>query len=134
MLMTSMISVFQNTSAAGSPLSLGPRIDLPVGNDCRSVRTGDLDGDGRLDIVTANYGESTISIIKNLSSPGNLGTNSFAPRLDLQAPNQPYDLAIGDLDGDSQPDIVLAAYSQVLAVYCNRVAGGLLQTNSFDRT
>ena len=135
MLATSIISVFQNTTVGpGASLSLGPRIDLPVGADCRSARAVDLDGDGRLDIVTANYGDSTLSIIKNLSSPGNLSTNSFAPRLDLPAPSQPYDLAIGDLDGDSQPDIALAAYGQILAVYCNHVAGGLLQTNSFART
>jgi hypothetical protein len=133
---TSLVSVFRNTTASGlgAVLSLGPRIDLTVGADCRSARAADLDGDGRLDIVTANYGDNTVSILKNLSSPGDLSTNSFAPHVDLPAPTQPYDVALGDLDGDSQPDIALASYSQTLAIYCNRVAGGELQTNSFVRT
>ncbi len=132
---TSQFSIFRNTTEAapGSAISFGPRLDIQAGADCRSARAADLDGDGRLDIITANYAAGTISILKNIGSPGNLGPESFASRVDLPAPAGPYDIATGDLDGDGKPDIALATYGQATSVYRNLSSSGMLDSNCFDR-
>lgn len=44
-----------------------------VGADPRALAEGDLDGDGRDDLAVANYGSSTISILRSLPGGG------FAP-------------------------------------------------------
>ncbi|HEY5915529.1 MAG TPA: FG-GAP-like repeat-containing protein [Verrucomicrobiae bacterium] len=129
------ISIFRNTTAPGpgAAISLAARVDIQVGADCRFARAADLDGDGKLDLVAANYGDNTISILKNIGSPGTLTADSFAPRVDLPAPTGPYKLAIGDLDHDGKPDIAVATYGQLLAVYRNTSAAGILDANSFAR-
>lgn len=73
------LSLFRNLSTPGTLTnsSLGTRVDLGAGSVPTSVAIGDLDGDGRPEIVAANYYDSTISIYQNFTP---LVTN--APTLD----------------------------------------------------
>jgi hypothetical protein len=70
------------------------------------VETADVDGDGRLDVVTAHGGFATVSLLLQNAS-GLLGTP-----VESSVPNsshyQPQGLALGDVDGDTRPDVVLA--------------------------
>ncbi len=127
------VSILRNTTEPGGPITFAPSVDLPTGADCRFAQAADLDGDGKLDIVTANYGGNTISILKNIGAPGAITPDSFAPRVDLPTPAGPYEIAIGDLDGDSRPDIAVATYAQSISIYRNVTTAGLLDTNSFVR-
>jgi len=43
-------------------LSFAPAVTLPVGLRPESVVTADLNGDGRLDLITSNTGDNTISV------------------------------------------------------------------------
>jgi hypothetical protein len=105
---------------------------FPTGNDPRRVRVADLDGDGRQDIVVANYGDNTLSLFQNIGTPGSLTTNSFGPRADLPAASGLYDLVIADFDGDGKPDIATANYSSsFVSVFRNIGSSGTLDTNSF---
>jgi hypothetical protein len=64
----SLLSIFANVSTPGSftTNSFAPRVDFATGYNAWGVVIGDLDGDGRPDLVCANSYDSTISIYQNL--------------------------------------------------------------------
>ena len=130
------VSIFQNTGTVGSLTtnSFASRVDIPTGAGCDDVAVADLDGDGLPDIVTANSGAKTLSLLRNIGTTGSLTTNSFAPAVNLSVPSQPVQLAIGDLDGDGLPDIIVAFYlpQGAVSVLRNISSVGSLTTNSFE--
>lgn len=115
---SSTIAVFANTSTAGN-ISFGTQNDLPaLGFSHEGAATGDLDGDGKLDIVIANsFNSPSISVYKNISTGLNI---LFAPKIDYSADNGPYNVAIGDIDGDGKPDLMVANNgSGIISFYKN---------------
>lgn len=104
-------SIFKNTSTVAS-LSFASRVDIVTGYYPFGLNVGDVDGDGRPDIVTSNQGlPTTISVFKNVSQPGIITSESFAQRINYAAGNEPRDLVICDLDADRKPDIMVANYN-----------------------
>jgi hypothetical protein len=67
-----------------------------------SVALGDLDGDGKADLVTANPGGKSVSVLVNT------GTGAFDPAVNYSLGREPSDVAIADFDGDGKPDIATA--------------------------
>lgn len=114
--LTGTISLLRNTSISGS-LSLATAGEVKTGVGPRSVSIGDLDGDGKPDLVTANELGKSISLLRNTSSPGSL---SFAAKKDVNVSGAPYNVAIGDLDGDGKNDLAVSDNtSQMLHLYRN---------------
>ncbi len=70
------------------------------------VATGDLDGDGKPDIVTSNNLGSSVSVLRNTST--NINAVSFAAKQDYQisATDALYNLALADIDNDGKLDII----------------------------
>jgi len=101
---TSTISVFRNLSSNGN-ISFAPRIDYSTGGVVYSCAIGDIDGDGKLDIVTGNYDANSVSVFRNTSTPGNI---SFAPKADFTTGIGTAHEVIRDLDGDGKPEIIVA--------------------------
>jgi hypothetical protein len=127
------VSVLQNSSSIGN-LSFGSQIDLPVGAQPEGIAVADLDGDGRPDIIVANEGSGTVSILHNLSVPGQLTANSFATAFQLSAGSGTSAVTVGDLDGDGRPEIVAVNDSRVqdtLVIFKNVGTNGVLTTSSF---
>ena len=63
----------------------------------------DLNGDGFPDLVSTNYGGSTMSV-----QIGN-GDGTFQPHVDYPVGTFSFGLAAGDLNGDGIPDLVVAS-------------------------
>lgn len=102
------VSVFRNQASPGSlsSNSFAPFVTFAVGAGPRAVALQDLDGDGRPEIVTANYESGNVSILRNLSQPGQINSSSFAAHLDLPVGSGAHGVAVVDLDGDQWADIV----------------------------
>ena len=78
------------------------RIDYQVDEEPYSVAIGDLNGDAKPDLVTANNRSDNVSVLL-----GN-GDGSFQTPLDYNAGSGPRSVAIGDLNGDAKPDLTVA--------------------------
>jgi hypothetical protein len=122
------VSVYRNTST-GLNISFAPKIDYAADNGPYTVAVGDIDGDGKPDMIVANNGSDTISFYKNTSSAGII---SFAPKIDFKAGTNPYSIAIRDLDNDGKPDIAVTTQgsSSALLVMQNTTLGGVVSFNT----
>jgi hypothetical protein len=58
------VSVFKNTISSGT-LSFATKTDFTVGTAPKGIAIGDIDGNGMQDIVVANSGSTTISVLRN---------------------------------------------------------------------
>lgn len=97
------ISLFQNTSMIES-ISFAPKTDFPTGISPQSIATGDLNGDGKLDLAVISNGSNVVSVFKNTS----FGIEVlFDVRIDFPTGNSPQDVSIADMDGDGAPDIIV---------------------------
>lgn len=98
------VSVFRNTGSTGA-VSFAARFDSTTGTTPTGIAIADIDGDGKLDLVNANYGSTNISVFRNTGTPGSI---AFASRVNANVTSAPFGIAIGDLDGDGKPDVVAA--------------------------
>ena len=86
-----------------------------------SVVLGDVDSDGDLDLLTANYGGNTVSVLLNDGS-GNFTAPATNPNPAVG--NGPRSVALGDVDGDGDLDLLTAnAFSDNVSVLLNDGAG-----------
>lgn len=76
----------------------------PVGKQPYDVVSGDLNGDGYPDLVTANTGDGTVSVLINKGASGN---GTFAAAVPYTVGHSPFQVAIGDLNGDGIPDLAV---------------------------
>jgi hypothetical protein len=122
------VSVFLNTtSAAGTNPMFTTITDIPTGSYPISVALADVNCDGKPDIVTANWGGDSISVLLNTSIPGSF---SVAARKDFATGSKPNSIAICDLDGDGRPDIATTSNSSnTISVFMNTTTPGSSTAN-----
>jgi hypothetical protein len=79
------------------------RSDFAAGSNPVGIAIGDLDGDGTLDLTTANVGSDDVSVLL-----GN-GDGTFQKAVHYNTAGEDcYAIAIGDLNGDGAPDLTVA--------------------------
>ncbi len=102
-------------ATAGLSCSMQPQVPMYVPSSGSPFATGtqpadvvvcDLDGDGSLDLVTANVGSNDLTVLL-----GN-GTGEFDPAPDSPVPAgiAAHLIACGDLTGDGNPDIAVTSH------------------------
>lgn len=102
------ISVLRNTGSAGT-FSFSNSGSLTTGPAPVALAAGDLDGDGKPEIVSVNNSNRTFSVFRNLSASGSI---AFATKVDYGTANDPQHVAIADVNGDAKPDIIVSAANQ----------------------
>jgi hypothetical protein len=92
-----------------------------------AMAVGDLNADGKPDLVTGNYGASTVSVLLNR------GEGTFESRRNYTTDDSPASLAIADLNGDGKPDVVSANdLSDTVSVLLNRGDGSFAARKDYE--
>jgi hypothetical protein len=126
----SSITVFRNTSvgATSSASSWAPPVTIPTGAFPAGLAAGDLDGDGRIDLVVKGQ---KIFVHQNISTPGSLTDTSFAPAVEFPIVGSNWGVSLADMDGDGVNDIVVLDRDSTIGVLPNRCVPGDITTGSF---
>ena len=129
------LSVLRNTSTTGiiDASSFAAKIDFPTTYNPSCVAIGDLDGDGKPELVATNYGGYNVSLYHNTSSPGVINAGSFAPKVDLATGPNPFSVGIGDIDGDGKPDLSVVSVGHFsMTLFRNNSTLGSINSSSFE--
>ena len=88
--------------------SFGPQKTFPTGKGPIGLAALDADGDGDIDLVTANFyfGEDDVSLLLN-DGAGNFTQRADFPITSVSTYAQGYHVAAGDLDGDGDADMAV---------------------------
>lgn len=90
------------------------------------MEIGDLNGDGKPDILVADNG--ALAIFPNTSTTGNF---SFGNRIELTTAARVYSICVSDIDSDQRPDIIVSN-EQVGSISFFRNKLSSLVVNSFS--
>ena len=98
----------------------GSNATVNVGNGPAAVIVADVNGDGRLDLISANYGDNTLTILTNN------GSGAFGSNATNNVGSAPIDLIAVDANGDGRPDVISVNFgNSTLTVLTNNGTGGL---------
>jgi len=118
----------------------GPEI-FPLSPQIVGLAAADLDGDGRLDLITANNTQSKIALLYNQTGRTNPAPRARAAKRELNelpadarfriesiaSEKRITSLAVTDLNGDGRPDIAYYGEPRELIVLTNRGTNGWSQ-------
>ena len=91
-----------------------------------SIAVGDVNSDGRLDLITANTGDNTTGVLLGQAGGG------FAPGSTYSTGGvYPVGTAVGDVNGDGRPDLVAANYGNTVGVLLGQAGGGFATVSTY---
>ena len=122
---SSTVSVLLNTTAPGAATpSFAAQNTFATGSGPHSVTTADVNGDGKPDLIVANFDGNTISVLLNTTVPG-AATPSFAAQRTFAAGSGPIAITAADINGDGKLDLILTNFGgNTVSVLLNTTAPG----------
>lgn len=129
-LSSNTVSVYRNTTTTVGTITFATKIDfnLPASASPYGIATGDMDGDGLVDMAIANLNTNSISLFKNSSIGSSI---NFATAVNFTTLIQPSSIVIAEIDGDGKPDIAVTNFgSNQVSVFRNIATVGTINTSS----
>jgi hypothetical protein len=119
------LRIMKNITSGSTPdFELLHELDIDSLHEIRAIE--DMDGDGKLDLITLSYYTSVITLYRNTSDGSNI---SFASPVTIN-PSSSTGITVADINGDGKPDIINANYGDFqksITVYLNTGSTGVLQ-------
>ena len=124
------VSSFSPSRDSISSTDITPKVDLTTLANPEDVRVSDLDGDGKPDILVANYGAGSFSVFRNTSVAGNINIANFS-RKDFTSGSGSTFISVADLDNDGKQDVIVANQGEnTLSIFKNISTSGNISFNS----
>jgi hypothetical protein len=115
------ISIRRNIYSGGAfdDTAFGTRVIItaPIGYIQGGLGAGDINGDGKIDLVQG--GSSDQVIYENVSVPGSITTSSFVAGIPVRGSDATYPSGpvIGDLNGDNKPEILFGSMNNTPRIF-----------------
>ena len=93
------------------------RQDYATGRKPEAITEHDLNGDGRPELIVANFGDKSVSVLPNR------GEGSFGPKRHYKVGAAPLGVAAGDLNSDRKPDLAVVTYANTVSTLLTNGAG-----------
>ena len=113
-----------NLSQPTLDASFASQATFATGSGPFGMTAADINGDGKSDILIANFSAGTVSVLVNTTAPGE-NTPTFLAQQTFATGNGPISVIAKDVNGDGRPDLVVANdVGNDLSVLMNTTAPG----------
>jgi len=109
-------------SSATAEISFAAKVNYATGSFPYSVTSADVNGDGKTDLIVANYNSDTVSVLNNN------GDGTFATNVDYATGDTPYSVTCADLNGDGKADLIVVNHSSNTVSVLNNNGDGTFAT------
>ena len=117
----STLSVLTNNGTGGFVLASSPG----TGVSPEALTAADVNGDGKVDLICANYSDWTLTVLTNN------GHGGFVLASTPNTGNGPESVTAADVNGDGKVDLICANYGDnTLSVFTNSGNGGFVLASS----
>ncbi len=101
-----LLALPATASAVPWTVGFGPLSTVTIGANPFDIASGDFNNDGFPDLVTADYGRPTVSVLLSDGSGG-----FSVPMIASAGADRPEAVAVGDFNQDGDLDVVVACYA-----------------------